>query len=262
METKQMTTQTPMTLIELGIKNGKLDIETLDKLMEMQFKYEERQSKKEFYRALNIFQASVKRIEKKSSASFETRSGGAMTYSYANLDDIMEAIKPALKESGLTISYHEEFEGDKIKVFSKVTLDGIFSIETHLIGKPDNTGLKNELQQLGSTIEYLRRYGMTSLLGLSTGNKDDDGKSGGRPVEDQLRDNYMKLLDPQLKKDPTKWEKYDPKNWKKKNPTAKDYRVALAELNKAISLDQKMEEVNNGNNQKLRQNTSNKQQQA
>lgn len=228
--------QSPMTLIEVGLKNGKLDADTMQKLMDMQFQWDERESKRAFYKALNVFQSNVPSIKKNKQAKFATKSGGAMSYNYSTLDDILEAIRPALKMSGISISFDEEFlEGDKVKVYSRATLDGIHSIETYLIGDRDDTGQKNKLQQLGSTIEYLRRYGITSILGLSTGNADDDGKSGGGSVEDELKKSYMKLyeqIEPENKA-------YHPDNWNKKNPTVQDWRKAIGEIQKIIQKQKK-----------------------
>ena len=44
-----------------------------------------------------------------------------------------------------------------------------------LSGPPDDSGKKNKIQQVGSTVTYLQRYTLLSSLGLATADQDDDG---------------------------------------------------------------------------------------
>jgi hypothetical protein len=60
------------------------------------------------------------------------------------------------------------------------------SEETSLASPVDTSGSKNAVQQIGSTVEYLRRYTLLAALGLAT-SKDDDGHAagGGATITDQ-----------------------------------------------------------------------------
>lgn len=97
-------------------------------------------------------------------------------YTYATLDDILAAVKPALLELGLFIV--QIGEGDKLStkiVFPNTKGEATVMTSTLPIGNP--TGA----QDLGARITYLRRYMLVSLLGLAT--EEDTDAGTGKPKE-------------------------------------------------------------------------------
>lgn len=120
---------------------------------------------KNLYKALAEFQQEVPVIHK------GTKGYG---YSYADLPAIFEVINPLLKDNGLgftqlvngmtitTIIFHIE-SGEKIESNTDI---------------PQGVQLKgmNDFQVLGSAITYIRRYALSSALGLVT---DKDTDAGG-----------------------------------------------------------------------------------
>jgi hypothetical protein len=123
---------------------------------------------KNLFKALADFQQEVPVIHK------DTKGFG---YSYADLPAIFEKINPLLKKHGLgftqliqgtsieTIVFHIE-SGDQLKSNCDI---------------PQGVELKgmNQFQVLGSAITYLRRYALSSALGLVT-DKDTDA-AGEQP---------------------------------------------------------------------------------
>lgn len=108
---------------------------------------------------------------------------------YATLDAIMESVRGPLAGSGLCIIQG----GD----------EAVYNTEGHIVGVSVETMLahasgewisatfaspleKHTPQGLGSAVTYLRRYGVSALLGLAT-EDDDDGntasKSSARPAK-------------------------------------------------------------------------------
>ena len=114
------------------------------------------------YKALSDFQNEVPVIHK------GTQGYG---YSYADLPAIFEVINPLLKKHKL--GFTQPIMGDTIKtiIFHTETGESIESL-THI---PQGVALKgmNDYQVLGSAITYLRRYALSSILGLVT-DKDTD----------------------------------------------------------------------------------------
>ena len=51
---------------------------------------------------------------------------------------------------------------------------------------PDDSGGKNPIQSIGSTITYLERYTILALTGLATKEQDDDGKSANQTQQPDL----------------------------------------------------------------------------
>jgi ERF superfamily len=67
-------------------------------------------------------------------------------------------------------------EGQWIKVTCILTHELGHSEETTLMGAPDNSGSKNAIQAVGSTVTYLERYTLLAACGLSTKGSDNDGR--------------------------------------------------------------------------------------
>jgi len=122
-------------------------------------------SKINLFKALANFQQEVPVIHK------DTQGYG---YTYADLPKVFEVINPLLKKHGLGFS--QLLQGQSIQTIlfhieSGETLESSTDI-------PQNVSLKgmNEYQVLGSAITYLRRYSISSILGIVT---DKDTDAGG-----------------------------------------------------------------------------------
>ena len=127
---------------------------------------------KHLFKALADFQQEVPVIHK------GTQGYG---YSYADLPAIFEVINPLLKNNGL--GFTQLIEGTSIKtivfhVESGETIESITAI-------PQNVTLAkmNEFQVLGSAITYIRRYALSSALGLVT---DKDTDAGGQQIKKEV----------------------------------------------------------------------------
>jgi len=92
-------------------------------------------------------------------------------YTYADLSQILTVINPLLKKHNL--GFTQIIMEDKIKTILFETKNGE-NIES-FISIPQNVSLAkmNEFQVLGSAITYLRRYALSSILGIVT-DKDTD----------------------------------------------------------------------------------------
>jgi len=124
---------------------------------------------KELYKALAAFQDEVPTIKKNATG---------YGYKFADLEEINKVIKPLLKKHGLgytqpldnwclrTVLFHIE---------SGETIESTVSIPSDVELKGQNT-----FQVMGSAITYLRRYSLSSILGLVT---DEDADASGEQVK-------------------------------------------------------------------------------
>ncbi|WP_375194098.1 ERF family protein [Marinobacter sp.] len=167
--------QPHMRLIEIAVNNG-ADITQLEKLMDLQERYEANQAKKEFNAAMSKFQAMLPVIEKLGIVDYTT-SKGRTFYQYAKIEDIAKAIQPALKETGLSYRFTQSQENGIITVRCIVTHQSGHSEYSELVSSPDISGGKDQLKSIASAISYLRRYTLTGILGIVVGGEDDDGDS-------------------------------------------------------------------------------------
>jgi hypothetical protein len=100
-------------------------------------------------------------------------------YVYSDLPAIFEIINPLLKKHGL--GFYQAVNNGTIKtVIFHIESGETIESETNI---PQNVELKgmNAFQVLGSGITYIRRYALSSLLGLVT-DKDTDGAEAHQPT--------------------------------------------------------------------------------
>jgi hypothetical protein len=126
---------------------------------------------KHLFKALAEFQQEVPVIHK------ATQGYG---YTYADLPKILEVINPLLKKHGL--GFTQLINGTQIAT-CLFHIESAESIESK-IDIPQGVVLKgmNEFQVLGSAITYLRRYALSSMLGLVT---DKDTDASGEQVKQE-----------------------------------------------------------------------------
>lgn len=131
---------------------------------------------KNIYKALADFQQEVPVILKDTSG---------YGYKYADLPAIFEIINPFMKKHGLGFYQSVDSSDDNIPYIKTV----IFHIESAEEIKsetiiPQGVLLKgmNDFQVLGSAITYIRRYALSSLLGLVTDKDTDASGEQEKPV--------------------------------------------------------------------------------
>ena len=100
---------------------------------------------------------------------------------YADLREIVMASRPALAKYGLSIIQQIKYtdEGQMIMHTMLCHSSGQW-IESKIRVIPP----KNDMQTLGSTLSYLRRYSLAALLGIVTGDEDDDGEIAMIPTRE------------------------------------------------------------------------------
>ena len=171
---------TPADIISQAISGG-ADLDKIEKLMLLQEKWEEKEAKKAYTEAMAAFKADPPRIEKTKQVGFESKkAGGSSTsYKHADLATASEKINKAMSVHGLSAAWIPSQANNLVKVTCTITHKLGHSESCTLEAAPDNTGNKNSIQMVGSTITYLERYTLLALTGLATHDMDDDGKGAG-----------------------------------------------------------------------------------
>jgi len=156
----------PMSLIQMAMSSD-MDLDKLERLMELEERHNERRSRMSFNRALADFQRVCPVIKKLKKGHNNM---------YAPISDIVAQVKEPLSECGFSYRFKQSEEGNNITVTCVIThLDG-HSEETTMTGAPDTGGSKQAIQAKASTVTYLQRYTMTGALGIVTGDLDTDGR--------------------------------------------------------------------------------------
>jgi hypothetical protein len=91
---------------------------------------------------------------------------------YADLDSIMKAIRPSLSKYGLSLTQQTKLDDSTTILVTKLRHSSGQFCESRVRIIPP----KSDIQSYASTLTYMRRYSIISLLALST-SEDDDGEN-------------------------------------------------------------------------------------
>lgn len=180
---------TPMQMIQQVIENPDFDVAKLEKMMDLQERWESKQAEKEFAKALAAFQAEVPPIKRVKKAD---------RYHYAPIEAIMQTIRPFMEKHGLSVTFDSEIPQEGlVRVYCTVT---------HASGHQKRNGVTlpvdtknvtklNVMQIQGSVDTYGKRYALGAALGLVYCDEDDDGASVRQLITDDQAIVINDLLD-------------------------------------------------------------------
>jgi len=158
-----------MPLMELAIKQD-AGIEKLERLFALYEKDQEMKARKAYAESMTKYKKNAPFIVQDKKVKYKE-----VDYTYATLGNILNVLTKDLADYGFTIDWKTE-SAEKIKVeCSCLHVEG-HKESTSLTASADNSGSKNGIQAMGSTIKYLKRYTLLLLLGLDTNEHEDDGR--------------------------------------------------------------------------------------
>lgn len=153
--------------------DGRLDTDKLEHMLQIQAKYEAMEAKKAFHHALAEFKANAPTLSKDRLVRYKTDKG-ITEYKHVSLGYALTEVNPVLSKSGLSLTFRTRQENGQTVVTATLTHEMGHSETTELAAAPDNSGGKNGIQSIASTVTYLKRHTAFALLGLE-GMEDDDG---------------------------------------------------------------------------------------
>lgn len=171
---------TPMQMVSVALEKG-AGIDQLEKFMAMAERWEANEARKAFVSALNAFKANPPTLTKNKHVSFTTQKG-VTEYDHATLDHISEEIARSLSQNGISHRWDvEQLDGGQVRVTCVLTHEKGHSERVPMQAGLDQSGGKNNIQALGSSVTYLQRYTLLAATGMAVRGMDDDGK--GPPPE-------------------------------------------------------------------------------
>ena len=165
----------PLAMAMQAMKAG-MSISDMRGMLELQKEWEANEARKAYVQAMSDFKRNPPEIFKRKEVAFS-----GTQYMHATLGDVTTAIMQALAEHGISHRWDTSQETGRIVVTCILTHKLGHSETTTLEGSPDDSGKKNRIQQVASTVTYLQRYTLLAATGLATKDIEDDD---GRGVED------------------------------------------------------------------------------
>jgi len=186
---------TPVQMLQVAIERG-TDLDQLERLIALQERWEANEARKAFVAAKANFKAEPIKLTKNKTVRYATGKGDT-EYDHATLDHVANAVGPALAKHGLTYAWKtEQAEGGLIRVTCALTHVLGHSEQVTLSGSPDQSGGKNNIQAVGSTVTYLERYTLMSILGMAASDQDDDARTAGAggPISAEQKTELIEMM--------------------------------------------------------------------
>jgi hypothetical protein len=180
-----MPEATPMQMLAIAVQQG-ADLSKIEKLMELQQRWDGERARKSFVAAMSAFKSEPMSILK----SKQVNIPGGAKFAHATLADVVDGVVAGLSKHGLSHKWELHQEGDRVTVTCIITHEAGHSERTALSGLPDDSGKKNGIQQIASTVTYLQRYTLMAATGLAAKDMDDDGR-GGKSTKPKLSEEQI-----------------------------------------------------------------------
>ena len=194
---KKIKEQTPQNLIALAIQQG-TPVEGLEKLMDLQDRWDKKQAKIAFDEAMASFQGECPIIKKTREVPTST---GKIAYKYAPIDAIVSQVRSTIEKYGLSYAIQTETLEGKVKstciVKHKLGHSESSSMEIPLGQK---TGVMSDSQVVAAALTFAKRYSFCNAFGIMTGDDDNEQMIQGQPTEKVKFINYFDLLKVKLGK--------------------------------------------------------------
>lgn len=165
---------TVLSIISKAASDPSVDIDKLERLMQMHERMQARTAEQEFNAAMAQMQCEIPTV-------FEGAVNLHTKKSYATLDDINRTLKPVMQRHGFAITFKVE------QVTGGLSITGILM---HRAGHREQTSMvlpidkgagRNDVQAVGSSTTYGKRYVMCALLNITTGDQVDDDAQTAQP---------------------------------------------------------------------------------
>lgn len=103
--------------------------------------------------------------------------GTKFSYSYAGLDNVISAVRPALNKYGIYLLQNTATEKKEVSVSTSFLHSSGMKLETSKLKLELE---KTDAQSLGSALTYLRRYSLLSACGIAPEDDDDGAIASGK----------------------------------------------------------------------------------
>lgn len=167
---------TPMQMLQAAVEQGK-DLDYLKQLMDLEDRWRAAKAKRAYITAFATFKKNMPDVVK----DMLNKQYGS---DYSSLANLVNTTNRVLGEYGLNARWDPD-QSVGIKVTCILShIDG-HSEQVSLSGPPDNSGQKNPLQQIKSTLTYLQGATFQAITGVvaRSASADDDGNGAGKKPE-------------------------------------------------------------------------------
>jgi hypothetical protein len=166
-------------VIERLVTNPAADVAKLRELIDMQREIVREQARVAFEADFVDMQKELPIIAEKG----EIKVNGSLRSKFAKHEDIIEIVRPILAKWGFSLRHKNEQQERSLTITAILSHRAGHQVTDTFVCPPDNSGGKNDVQAMGSTREYGRRYTTESILNIVTRAQDNDAQSASKKPE-------------------------------------------------------------------------------
>lgn len=184
----------PANMLEVlarAVADPRVDVAKMQALLDMQMQIRKEDARLAFNEAMARLQPTMPRITKNGRIAVS----GTVRSKYAKFEDIDLEIRPLYAAEGFSISWNTEQVGGAVSVHGLLRHSAGHNEPYQITLPRDDSGSKNGVQGVGSTLSYGKRYLLCSMFNIITVDEDNDG-AADTVSEDQVRqiEDYFQSL--------------------------------------------------------------------
>ncbi len=177
-------------IIQMMQSGLKIDTDQMEKMIEISERVDANNARKAYNVAMAEFKKDPPQI-------FKDKFNTQYKSNYSSLGNVTLTINAELSKYGLSATWRQaQKENGWPDVTCIITHALGHSESTSMAAPPDDSGSKNPIQQIKSTISYLEQITLLSLTGLATEDMGNDGNGAGKPPPKNLpvTDEHMEVI--------------------------------------------------------------------
>lgn len=179
-----------LSIIERAARDSTVDMDKMERLMAMHERMMAKQSEQAYAEALAAMQSDLPTIGERGAIRNKDR---GVQSTYALWEDINRAILPVLKTHGFSLTFRTD-TSQGIRVTGVLQHRAGHKESTEILLPADNSGSKNTVQAIASSISYGKRYTAGALLNLTSCGEDDDATSAFSGLSQVEQGNIFRLM--------------------------------------------------------------------
>ena len=183
--------ENPNDLMAIAIRSG-ASVDTLERLMTVRRELRAESAKTAFFEALAQFQARCPVIIK--SRIVMEKDAKSVRYKYAPLDVIKTQVDPILRDLGFSYQFDTEPETGWVKAACRLTHSGGHSEVSSFKVPIDEKSFMSCQQRFASAQQFAKRYAFVNVLGILTGDQDDDANKASEKTDKEIAIELQKEL--------------------------------------------------------------------
>lgn len=185
-----------LALFDRALASDGGSVDGLTKLVDLYDRMQRRKAELAFSLAFADFQMNCPAIARTSEAKIQTRAGTEFKYTFADLEEIIETVRPHLSAHGLSFSFDSSTDKDSLTCFCTLRHSEGHSIRAQFsLPTASSSPSMSEQQKVAGAMTFAKRQVLISVLGLSLTDPDPDAKVDPTPVSDEQLATIEALMD-------------------------------------------------------------------